>query len=45
MSTLGGDFPLSASMTLTFVPEPGELLLMGSGIAALLILGLLRTRR
>ena len=39
MSTLGGDFPLFASMTLTFVPEPGTLLLLGSGIAGLAILG------
>ena len=44
-STLGGDLPLFASMTLTFVPEPGELLLLGSGIASLALLGLMRMRR
>ena len=44
MSTLGGAFPLFVSMTLTFVPEPGTLLLLGSGIAGLAILGRKRMR-
>ncbi|MCP5057790.1 MAG: PEP-CTERM sorting domain-containing protein, partial [bacterium] len=39
MSTLGGPFPLFVSMTLTFVPEPGTLLLLGSGILGLGLLG------
>ncbi len=39
MSTLGGNLPLFVSMTLNFVPEPGTLLLLGSGIAGLAILG------
>jgi len=38
-STLGGDFPLFASMTLTFVPEPGTLLLLGSGVLGLAAAG------
>ncbi len=45
MSTLGGNLPLYVSMTLDFVPEPGQLLLMGSGIASLVLLGLMRLRR
>ena len=45
MSTLGGPFPLFVSMTLTFVPEPGTLLLLGSGIAGLAIIGRKRMRR
>lgn len=45
MSTLSGNLPLFASMKLTFVPEPGELLLLGSGIASLALLGLMRMRR
>jgi len=44
MSTLGGNLPLYLSMTLEFVPEAGELLLMGSGIVSLLILGRWRMR-
>ncbi len=44
MSTLGGPFPLFVSMTLNFVPEPGGLLLMGSGIATLVLLGSRRMR-
>jgi hypothetical protein len=35
MSTLAGNFPIFTSMTLTFVPEPGTLLLVGLGIAGL----------
>jgi hypothetical protein len=45
MSTLGGNLPQFATLTLDFVPEPGELLLMGSGIASLVLLGLMRMRR
>lgn len=45
MSTLGGNLPFFVSMELTFAPEAGELLLMGSGIAALALLGLMRMRR
>ncbi len=45
MSTLGGAFPLFVSMTLNFVPEPGTLLLLGSGIAGLAIVGRKRMRR
>ena len=39
MSTLGGDLPLFVSMTLNFMPEPGTLLLVGSGIAGLAAVG------
>ena len=45
MSTLGGDLPLFVSMTLNFVPEPGTLLLVGSGVAGLAMLGRKRMRR
>ena len=45
MSALGGAFPLFVSMELDFVPEPGGLLLMGSGIATLVLLGSRRMRR
>ena len=45
MSTLGGPFPLFVSMSLTFVPEPGTLLLLGSGIAGLAIIGRKRMQR
>ena len=45
MSTLGGPFPLFVAMTLTFVPEPGTLLLLGSGIAGLAIIGRKRMSR
>jgi hypothetical protein len=45
MSTLvGGNLPLFASMTLTFVPEPGTLLLVGLGIAGLGAAGRRRLR-
>ena len=45
MSTLGGNLPLYVFMQLTFVPEPGTLLLLGSGIAGLAIIGRKRMRR
>ena len=38
-STLGGDFPLFASMTLNYVPEPGTLILLGSGVLGLAAAG------
>jgi len=34
-----GDSPIISVMTLDFVPEPGTVLLLGSGIAALVVLG------
>ena len=39
MSTLAGNLPISTSMTLTFVPEPGTLLLLGSGVLGLAAAG------
>jgi hypothetical protein len=44
MSTLGGNLPLNVIMTLNFIPEPGTLLLLGSGVAGLAILGRKRQR-
>jgi hypothetical protein len=38
-TNLAGDIPTFAVLTLTFVPEPGTLLLLGSGIAGLALLG------
>jgi len=34
-----GTVPVIADMTLTFVPEPSTALLVGSGIAGLVVLG------
>jgi hypothetical protein len=45
MSTLAGSMPLFVSMTLTFIPEPGTLLLLGSGIVCLATIGRKRMRR
>jgi hypothetical protein len=45
MSTLGGNLPMYVSMTLSFIPEPGAPLLLGSGVAGLVILGRKRMRR
>jgi len=38
------DFPLTGILTLHFVPEPGTLLLLGSGVAVLAALGRRRWR-
>ena len=47
MSVLGGNFPLYVTMTLTFVsaPEPGTVLLLGSGVVGLVVLGQRRRRK
>lgn len=38
-SNVAGDLPTFARLTLTFVPEPGSLLLIGSGMAGLAVYG------
>jgi hypothetical protein len=45
MSTLGGAFPLLVSMTITVVPEPATLMLLGSGVLGLAVLGHRRRRQ
>ena len=44
MSTLGGNLPLFVTLTLT-IPEPGTLLLLGSGVVGLAVLGHRRRRK
>jgi hypothetical protein len=39
------EFPLTGVLTLHFVPEPGTLLLLGSGVAALALLGRRKLKR
>ena len=41
----GADFSDLGKLTLNFVPEPGTLLLLGSGVAGLAALGRRRMRR
>ncbi|MCZ7617927.1 MAG: PEP-CTERM sorting domain-containing protein [Myxococcota bacterium] len=38
-TNLAGDLPTFAALTLTFVPEPGTLMLIGAGIAGLAVYG------
>ena len=38
-TNLAGDIPSFAVLTLNFIPEPGTLLLLGSGVAGLALLG------
>jgi hypothetical protein len=47
-TSLTGAFPemeLTGVLTLHFVPEPGTLLLLGSGVAALALLGRRKLKR
>jgi hypothetical protein len=39
ISDVGQAFGMFARLTVRFVPEPGPLLLLGSGISALAVLG------
>jgi hypothetical protein len=45
MSTLAGNLPIFISMKLTFIPEPGTLLLLGLGVAGLAAAGRRRRAR
>lgn len=44
ISTLGGPIPVLSSLSLRFIPEPGELLLFGTGLALLATLAHRRAR-
>ena len=45
ITSVAGTLPLFATITLNFVPEPGTLLLVGSGVAGLALIGRRRTKK